>query len=63
MLHLASLRSQKATLFLASIVPSCTENPEGTGVLGLLINSCCISAGPAAATGELPSLKAAPSYG
>jgi hypothetical protein len=25
-LHLASLRAQKANLFLASIVPSCTEN-------------------------------------
>jgi hypothetical protein len=44
MLHLASLRSQKAILFLASIVPSCTENPEGTGALGLLIKSCHTSA-------------------
>ena len=26
MLHLASLRSQQAILFLASIVPSCTES-------------------------------------
>ena len=31
MFHLASLRSQKATLFLASIVPSCTEgDPHDT---------------------------------
>jgi hypothetical protein len=45
MLHLATLRSQKAILFLASIAPSCTENPEGTGALGLLIKSCCTSVG------------------
>ena len=37
MLHLASLRSQKTTLFLASIVPSCTELT--VAVLGRQIKS------------------------